>query len=395
MNFARWGLVLGLAPLAAACGSESTTSEEVLTQYADNVHAAYSESLNKAKEMQTAIDAFVAAPSEAGFKAAKDSWKAARVPYGQTEAFRFYDGPIDNATDGPEGQLNAWPMNEAYVDYVEGSTTSGIVNATNIMITKEKLSGLNEGGEGDIFGEGAAFDADAAVSTGYHAIEFLLWGQDRFADSAGKRPYTDYLTDASATAPNGDRRGTYLKMATELLIDDLQKMVDAWAPGQENYRKTFLAGDADQNLRNIIAAIGILAKGELGGERMDVALSTNDQEDEHSCFADNTHVDIQMNLKGIQNVYLGVYGSTDGPGIYELVKDKDSELAENIKTLLETATTQAGAMPVPFDQAISVKDSDDWKKINEVVQSLFNAGDEIAKIGPALELGTISVKLPE
>ena len=39
---------------------------------------------------------------------------AAREPYGQTEAFRFYGGPIDDE----DGQLNAWPLEESHVDYV-------------------------------------------------------------------------------------------------------------------------------------------------------------------------------------------------------------------------------------------------------------------------------------
>ena len=92
--------------------------------------AAYGASVASATTMQEAIEAFLADPTEANLTAAKEAWLAARDDYGPTEAFRFYDGPIDNPDDGPEGQINAWPMDEAYVDYVEGDAAAGIINDT-------------------------------------------------------------------------------------------------------------------------------------------------------------------------------------------------------------------------------------------------------------------------
>lgn len=397
-------LMLLFPALLVGCGGDDDGDDDttgvsrqaVVARYAEVVYASYSDSLAEAEKLQTAVDAFVASPTAATHEAAKQAWLAARVPYGQTEAYRFYDGPIDNPTDGPEGQLNAWPLDEAYIDYVEGSTLAGIVNDVSIDITKARLSALNEGGEGDIVQRGSgAFDAEAAVSTGYHAIEFLLWGQDRNVDGPGERSHTDYLTDASATAPNGDRRGLYLTTVTDLLVDDLQTLVDAWEPGAANYRADFEAADADENLKKIIGAVGILSKGELAAERMDVALDTNDQEDEHSCFSDNTHVDIAMNGKGIDNVLRGQWDGVGGPSILDLVRENDEALANQLDEDLTSSLEAIDAIPAPFDQAISVRDSEGWTKVNDAVNLLFDQGDRIAEIGPALGLGNISVELPE
>ena len=172
------------------------------TAYADLVFAAYDASVTSATTMQEAIEAFLADPTDANLTAAKEAWLTARDDYGPTEAFRFYDGPIDNPDDGPEGQINAWPMDEAYVDYVEGDAAAGLINDTAGVpeITAEAIVAANEEG------------GETNISTGWHAVEFLLWGQDLSDDGAGARPVTDYTT-----ATNADRRATYLKLVTQQL----------------------------------------------------------------------------------------------------------------------------------------------------------------------------------
>jgi putative iron-regulated protein len=421
----RSALVLAMGAALTACGDDGgdpaggpdagapdagqpadvVTREEVVTHYADMVHANYEEALARAKQLQIAIETFLAAPSAPTFEAAKRAWLEARVPYGQTEAYRFYDGPIDNADNGPEGQLNAWPMDEAYVDYVIDPLSDpaapvfiedGIVNDATVEISKERLAGLNEGGEGDIFDVGETFDPEKAVSTGYHAIEFLLWGQDLTDGGPGSRPFQDYLTGADATMPNGDRRGQYLRVVTELLIDDLTFLVAAWAPGvQGNYRAGFVNGDPDQALRSMLSGIGVLGKGELASERMDVALSSLDQEDEHSCFSDNTHMDILMNATGIQNVYLGRYGYLQGPSVSDLVRQVDPQLDARMRQELEVSLQAVLAIPVPFDQAIPEANSASWLKVEAAVDALFAQSDTLVEVGQALDLGNISVDLPE
>ncbi len=334
-------------------GGESIDAAPVNAAYAANVYASYSDTLSKAQTLKTAVDAFLAAPSQTTLDAAKTAWIAAREPYGQTEVYRFYDGPIDNPEDGPEGQLNAWPLDEVFIDYVQGMPGAGIINNTNAFptIDKQVIAEQNENG------------GEANISAGYHAIEFLLWGQDLSETGPGMRPFTDYTTLA-----NFERRKQYLAAVTELLVDDLTAVTEAWAPDADNYRADFEAGGT-ASVQKMLLGMGSLSGAELSGERMTVALDNRDQEDEHSCFSDNTHRDLRGNAVGIQNVYLGTYGSTDGQGIEDLVRAKDSALADRLTSEIAASIAAIEAIPTPFDRAI-VDDAGGRAKVMAAIAAL-------------------------
>ncbi len=356
---------LTLLPLALACASEPPTPTptpvppptpappptpepqvdvaalkgDVVANYAAGVHALYAASLTSAQAMDAAIDGFIADPTPATLEAAKRAWLRARDDYGPTEAFRFYGGPIDNEEDGPEGLINAWPLDESYIDYVEGSPNAGIINMPDEYptIDSDLIVSLNEEG------------GEENVSTGWHAIEFLLWGQDMNAGGPGARPVEDYTTTT-----NADRRATYLAVASDTLLGHLQDMVDAWAPGQAgNYRAGFMAMSADDALVNIITGIGELSRGELAGERMTVAYEERSQEDEHSCFSDNTTADIVGNALGIQIVLTGDYGSVSGPGVLDLVAALDESLAAQLESQVAASVNLAKQIPAPFDNHLT------------------------------------------
>jgi len=317
------------------------TKKQVIENYANIVHANYKKAYDDAVILETAINTFTASPTAANFTAAKDRWKDSRESYGTTEAFRFANGPIDATDDSPEGLINSWPLDESYIDYAVDEqgilTNGGIVNSTDV-ITKEALENAN--------GDGA----EDKVSVGYHAIEFLLWGQDLTAPSEnkpGQRLFTDYTTAANAT-----RRAAYLKICADLLTDHLAYLVDQWKPGGE-YRTTFLALNEDVAIKNIYLGISTLAAAELAIERMDVALLTESQEDEHSCFSDNTHRDIALNLQGIVNVYEGKYGDIDGASLQDLVNQADTAIGFSTDTSVTNAKAKIAAIKIPFDDAIS------------------------------------------
>jgi len=354
---------------------------EVAGNYAAIVYAGYEDTAAAAVTLQAALQAFVSNPTPETHQAAKDAWLAAREPYGQTEVFRFYGGPIDDA-DGPEGLINAWPLDESYVDYVADAPDAGIINnvAQYPTIDADLLVSLNESG------------AEENISAGYHAIEFLLWGQDLSADGAGARDYTDYTT-----AANADRRGQYLLAAAELLVGNLQGLVAEWAPDADNYRAAFLAQDANESLRQMLTGMGVLSKSELAGERIFVAYDNQDQEDEHSCFSDNTHRDISANAQGIYNVLTGSYTRTDGTTIsgaslLALLDAIDPALAGQMRTLADAALAQVNAIPTPFDQAIVVAES--RPTVLAAVNALQDQGDGLAQVAAALGL-QINTDLPE
>ena len=364
--------------LAACSGDDApdVSKQDVVAHYAVGVHATYQASLASATDMSGAIDAFLDNPAPHTLEAAKRAWLTARDDYGVTEAYRFYGGPIDNEEDGPEGQLNAWPMDEAYVDYVDGDPDAGIVNMAGEypQITKQLLADLNEQG------------GETNVSTGWHAIEFLLWGQDLNEDGPGARPVEDYTSNR-----NADRRSAYLAAVTELLLDDLGDMVDAWAPGGGNYRAAFLAMDADDALVNIITGIGELSRGELAGERMTVAYEARAQEDEHSCFADNTTNDIIANAKGIQNVWTGDYGVVQGPGLADLVAAEDQELADLLTSQISRSVANARAIPAPFDASLVPGLADSSPRRRAVLAAIEALEDQTDNIVAAAEALGVSI----
>ncbi|MGB3465128.1 MAG: imelysin family protein, partial [Cyclobacteriaceae bacterium] len=265
-------LLVSMAILSSCSDDEginelATKKEEAVSAYADVVYNNYLDALTAAKTMQTAIKSMTDAPSAQTYEAAKQSWLAAREPYGQSEAFRLYGGPIDDE-DGPEGQLNAWPLDESYIDYVSGASNGDNPadnNNTNIINSPQDFPTINASVIASLNEEGS----ETNVSSGFHAIEFLLWGQDVSAGAGGgERTFEDYV---DGSADNADRRADYINAVADLLVADLQSLVDEWAPNSA-FRTSFTSeNQTDASLEKILNGIGKLSKGELAGERMFVA----------------------------------------------------------------------------------------------------------------------------
>lgn len=340
---------------------------EVVHDYAQIAYLNYQDAYQHTLGLKVAIDSFVASPSADLFQKAKQAWLVAREVYSQTEVFRFYGSPIDHPQHNLEPQINAWPLDEGYIDYVEGNLNSGIINDLSINLDKATLRTKNE-----------QDGVEENVSIGYHAIEFLLWGQDLYEESAGKRSFTDYTT-----AKNADRRKKYLQLCAELLVEDLAKVIKEWNPNEkDNYRSEFIK-DTDTSLAKILTGLGSLSRAELGGERMRVALVNHDQEDEHSCFSDNTHKDIIANIQGMINIYEGKYRNFQGKGLADLLTFLDKNLAEKMKTDLTLSLQYAKAIQAPFDAEISAKNPQGNERILKTIQALDEQTktiEEIAKL---------------
>jgi putative iron-regulated protein len=357
-----------------ACGGDLDDAAPTIARYAKVVQASYGLAVTQAGSMHTAIGALIAAPSEGTLSGARTAWLAARSPYGETEVFRFYGGPIDYPDSGPEGQINAWPLDEVYIDYVQGSTLAGIINDPAVTIDAATLLAKNElGGEKNI-------------ATGWHAIEFLLWGQDLAANGPGARPFTDFTT-----ANNAARRKQYLEVVDALLIADLTAVRDAWADGA-TYPAALIAEEPAAALEKILTGMGSLAGAELSGERMTVAYDNKDQEDEHSCFSDNTHADLIANARGIQNVWLGRVGADDGAGLDELVRARDDALATRVTTELEVALAALAAIPQPFDQALlGADDAPGRVKVKAGIDALKKVATSLGEVATLLGI-TLNVE---
>jgi putative iron-regulated protein len=319
-------------------GADKAKVSDFIENYANIVSANYTDTYNTAVEMQSKINDFLAEPSAAKLQEAQNSWLHARDFYGQTEAYREANGPIDNENLlGTEGQINAWPLDEAYIDYVfdpsqGGYVNNGLIADGSFLITKENIAAKNEEGKDD------------NISTGWHAIEFLLWGQDlnyntitHTSDNysvSGQRTYTDYTT-----AEYSRRRGEYLTVVTDLLVADLKDLNDTWLEGG-SYRATFEALDETTALTNILNGVGFISNGEVALERLDPAIDEG-QENEHSCFSDNTTQDMWANTYGLHNIIVGSYNAENGTTVSGVsLIDIVKEVNESAAIALENATKE-------------------------------------------------------
>ncbi|MDG1478742.1 MAG: imelysin family protein [Myxococcota bacterium] len=376
--------------LLTACGDKgdsgaaglwpSETADAVAT-YAEIVEASYADSLAAAQALGAALDGLVAAPSTATLDAARQAWLDSREPYLQTEVYRFYDGPIDDPEDGPEGLLNAWPLDENYIDYTVDAPDAGIINGTDAIDTAT-LEGLNEAG------------GESNIATGYHAIEFLLWGQDLSETGPGERPHTDYISDGSGTAANQDRRGQYLTVAGELLVSHLDAVHAQWTPSA-SYRTDFVA-DEESAFGSILTGMIVLSGFETGGERLQASLDSGDQEDEHSCFSDNTHRDMVQDVQGISNVWTGQYVRTDGStvsgvSIKSIVASVDADLAAQLDAQIAESLSLANAIQAPYDQEIAPGAAGN-ARVEALIISLRAQEDLLFQVFDAFGL---SVAIPE
>ncbi|MCQ9065367.1 imelysin family protein [Vibrio diabolicus] len=400
------------ASLLIASGSTvaaQVTKQQVVEHYADVAHAVFADSVTTAKTLDVKIDEFLKSPSADKLEEVKQAWLDSRVPYQQSEVFRFGNAIVDDW----EGQLNAWPLDEGLIDYVatgyqyelgnEGAAANIIANTSLQIgaskldvskITPELLADLNEVG-----------GSEANVASGYHAIEFLLWGQDLNGTNAGagQRAHTDFVVGSECTNGHCDRRGEYLKAAADLLVQDLEWMEKQWsAEVKGNYRETLLNDSADNGLRKMLFGMGSLSLGELAGERMKVALEANSTEDEHDCFSDNTHNSHYYNEQGIYNVYTGLYKREDGtllsgPSIADLVAQKDKQAAKEIQKQFDVTRSQVGKLVTSaeknnqhFDQLIAAGNAQGNTLVNDTIMSLVAQTGSIERAAGIIGIDSLS-----
>lgn len=306
----------------------------VVARYAGHCHDAYRGCAAKGSQLQAAVTRFLAEPDAASLGAARAAWCAARLAYAATEVFRFYGGPIDAI----EPLVNAWPIDESYIDAVVGRPDVGIVQdrVRFPVLGPTVLQFANERG------------GETNVSVGWHAIEFLLWGQDLATDGPGARPAADFV---AGEGRNAERRRQYLAVVTELLVTQLESLAAAWAPDAP-FRRQFEAAPAT-SLRQLLTGALVFSAFELAGERLAVAYETQDQEQEHCCFSDLTRDDLVANHDGL----VAVLSGGDGASVLALVETRSPPAARELSAALQAAAAALWAIPQPFDQAIRGDDA--------------------------------------
>ncbi len=424
-------LASSFATIPAVAQAEAT--QQVATEsavaylegYANMADVLYTRSYEDALRLQKAIKEFVKKPTAKSLENAKKVWLKTRETYGITEALRLSNGPIDaeegwiaEAYGALEGQINAWPLDENMIDYTidaEGKKTSG-----NIIDSKGKFTPAAAEGE-----ESKGVDVDkitvktitdlnenggeANVASGWHAIEFLLWGQDQdysnfVADkvtngamTAGQRPLTDFTTDKFAK-----RRLDYLLASADKLVADLDLVKSAWdkqVKGTKGLYRAALLGkltgkDAEKNidskeaLKQIFGGLGMFIKSELANERIAVAVLTPSEEDEHSCFSDNTHRDIDTNYKGFKYLLTGnVEGEKLGFNLLSKVSPTERKEIEGLMAKIEERIAKVNKLAetkMHFDYQIHPENKEENKNIIALKNDLRRLGDKMILVAKAM-----------
>jgi putative iron-regulated protein len=393
--------------LAASLGAGSAfaappSTKDIMKNYGDVAEAMYSDALAKAKYLDKAVDAFLAAPSAETLASARDAWKASRVPYMQTEGFRFGNKIVDDW----EGNVNSWPLDEGLIDYVDEASYGDTkeenpLYTANIIANKKvrlgpKILDASKIDKTVISKLNSALDVETNVGTGYHAIEFLLWGQDLHGTGpgAGERPATDYDLK-NCTHGNCDRRRDYLKAATDLLVDDLTEMVGDWKPDGAA-RKALAGEDENVQLSTILTGLGSLSYGELAGERMKLGVLLHDPEEEHDCFSDNTHNSHYYDQVGMMEIWNGKYdGATpvSGPSIAELAREKAPDAAKRVDDAMAVTLEKVNLIKVKadsgemaYDQMLAAGNDAGNKMVLDAVDALVSQARAIEAVVAALNL---------
>lgn len=380
-----FGLLGGCSSSSSDKADPSKNAATVLENYATNLHTAYSDSVTDEQAFSDKVEAFLASPTEQTLETTRQAWLASREHYMLTEGARFYDGPIDVDPPNHEAALNSWPLDEAYIDYTTNKAdgtvdeTAGFVNRPDLLpsITIDAIDDANAKG------------GDTNISDGYHAIEFLLWGQALTDVGPGKRPATDYVV--GGPRKNADRRATYLRVAIAGVSKHLTEVRDAWAPDAD-YRKKFIS-DGMASVALALTGLGKMSKGELASQRINAPYASKSRRDQHDCFSSLTLTDYERNARGIQAMYLGNYGTNDGPGFDTLVHAANPDVDARLQKQLQTSIDAIVAIPKPFEASIVGSDSDPGRvAIRAAVASLRAQADLFAEAASALGL---TIQVPE
>lgn len=334
---------------------ETVSEAGVKDNYVTMARAAYGDSLDTALELRRQVEAFIAIPTDGSLQLARAAYKATRVPYQQSEIMRwdtaitlpnnldFDGGPA--SVDAWEGQVNAWPLDENHIDaIIEGD------EAINIAL---------------LLSQNGADENEANVTTGVHAIEFMLWGADTngTGPGAGERPASDYANDGSCADAYCARRALYLKTAVDLLVADLTSMASEWSEDAEFTQGTLAYNfiNSTQALDYILGSMRAMATDELASARMSSGLVLGDPEEEHDCFSDLSHVAIYNNFLSVRNAFYGTYGDIEGESLADMVADKDRTTFDDMAAALDSIEVKMQQIlevgersinPIRFDQII-------------------------------------------
>ena len=291
--------------------------QSIINQYVDNiVIATYAVLAQRSNDLQDAVEALEADPTDETLEDARDAWVAARRPWEQTEAWLF--GPVE--AKGHDPALDSWPVNR--------TDLKAVLDGPNDL-TPEFIRTIDP------------------LLKGFHGAEFILFDFD--------------LADL------GDREFEYLVAVTGDIVLTAEELLSDWTIGDgdqfpEPYGNTMkTAGPGNPVFPSLVLALDQIIAGQLiivdevsAGKIAD-PFDTGDTESVESQFSFNSLIDFQNDIRGVQNAWTGDYPDQglSGPGLVDLITLENPALAAQTTGQIAAAITAIGNIPPPFRDAIN------------------------------------------
>jgi putative iron-regulated protein len=351
-------LISSLIFLAACSPKNETSTDEELNKIQIDSSAfaaqvgiiAYTYLSDASQSVQTLdsqLASFMYHPNPMSQAEIQQSWRLAYNSFLRSLIFSYL--PIQDPPDWQSqrigyshllAQLDSWPIEGGYIDYIQGYPFSGIVNDLTLDIDEDSIRSQH------------GFTDPSNASLGYHALEFMLWGNDGkrsardFFPQENTAPIpinddvvtTQFLDDSSkeslegsahgniliqTEAPeiklqNHNRRRQYTQLLIELLQKDLHRIQRRWEPSSGYYAQLLQQSDSKKTLRSaFIAAQGLISK-EILHKRFQLISSE---------FSQTSIDDISALLSGIELWFMPTDEDQQEASLLFLLQQTDNQAA--------------------------------------------------------------------
>lgn len=265
------------------------------------IYTDFSIASQKAQDLDKAISVFLYNPNDNTLLAAQDAWRDAYDAFLYTLVYANLPlpTPSDWVKQGTSykqtlEQLDSWPIEGGYIDFVQGYPFSGIVNDLTLTISAETLN--NQHGFAD----------PSYASLGYHVLEFMLFGEkgQRLPSDFSPQDNTASVVDAESaehelgprnSVQNQHRRRQFLQLVSEQLQRHLHRLQSRWEPTNGFYAQRIQDASPKHVVTASLRAIQQLISEELLAKR----LNGNSSE-----FSNSSHEDVWALTQSIEQLLI-------------------------------------------------------------------------------------------
>ena len=256
------------------------------THYLSLAAQQFKTTCSNAEQLQTSVQLFLSAPNKKTLEEARLHWISTHNSYIGSKLFRALNikhpeldhSQIDPVKHSLAIRIDQSPLLPGYLDAVEGYPQSGYVFSP-LPIDAVTLNNEHQ------------FSDTLYVTLGFHAVEFLLWGEG----NEQTRTSSDYAVpiDNKENPESAQaRRSQLLSLTTKLLTEDLQMQCQEWLTTEGYYPSQLSAKSEKEQNEYIVATM----EQRLSDIQINSTQIKNAVEP-HSAFAHSDEQDLQAQIK--------------------------------------------------------------------------------------------------